>query len=322
MKSLFIAGVEYLTVTENLGRGDRFGNVFRITNDKDVIRELLPPTFVHAAGELETQYLLSGEPVIYCEEEFSPQDNAEALNHLALRLKEVGVFLHLLWYERDNAVCTDLGYFIGGLNSHCPDVHRSSFGGPRCTATGDRPTMSVSRQELRRVRERFEMRTPSDISESTQILEESLSRWARADYFVQGARASADNGIKIANYCTALEALFSTDNLELSHKLAERIAFFVENDPAKRLDLYRSMKRVYSVRSKVVHGVHGGGNLADQIRQAATICDDICRRSLVRILAEEYLHNQFLKEEPDEGLEDFFLKRIFGGDTTPKRGGI
>ena len=123
-KSLFIAGIEALDVQDDLGRGDRFGDMFFLTNNVEVISALLPPSFLSSAGSLETSSLLSGRPVAYLVEQFHPEDDSTALEHLTLRLKQLGLFLHLLWYTKDNAAHTELGYLLTGLDTHELSIHR------------------------------------------------------------------------------------------------------------------------------------------------------------------------------------------------------
>lgn len=52
----------------------------------------------------------------------------------------------------------------------------------------------------------------------------------------------------IASYCVVLESLFTTDNSELSHKIAECLAFFCR-DLEGRKTYFDMVKRAYRVRS-------------------------------------------------------------------------
>lgn len=52
----------------------------------------------------------------------------------------------------------------------------------------------------------------------------------------------------------SLEALLSTQNNEITHILAERIAVLTEKDASMRLDVYKTVKELYGVRSKITHG--------------------------------------------------------------------
>ena len=52
----------------------------------------------------------------------------------------------------------------------------------------------------------------------------------------------------------ALEAVLSTGSDKISHKVGERVAILLENDAEKRLETYKVVKRLYGIRSKLVHG--------------------------------------------------------------------
>ncbi|MBU0508886.1 hypothetical protein KKH27_08635 [bacterium] len=310
-KSLFIAGVEALKVEGDLGRGDRFGEIFFLTNNPDVIRGLLPPFFQISAGSLEYSYLLSGKPVVYALEDYHPTDSTDAIKHLSLRIAQLSYFLHLLWYTKDNSAHMEFGYLLADLNTAALGVHRNFRGVLKTNSQGKMDPVTFSREELRQARLFFGKFKQPPCGASPQVMVEALGRWVRADYFVQAARSNADIGVKIANYCTALEGLFSTDNQELSHKLAERIAIFLAESP-KRSELYRSIKRAYAIRSKVVHGGRGGPNLLDQAMEVSGLCDDVCRDALLKIYSEPELHDQFINGKAGTDLEEYFLKRLLG----------
>lgn len=53
---------------------------------------------------------------------------------------------------------------------------------------------------------------------------------------------------------TTIEAALSTDKLEITHQIAERVAMVVERDPEERYEKYELMKKLYANRSKLVHG--------------------------------------------------------------------
>jgi hypothetical protein len=53
---------------------------------------------------------------------------------------------------------------------------------------------------------------------------------------------------------TSLEALLTSSRGKITRPLAERCAILAERDPRRRVALYHEMKRLYGVRSKLVHG--------------------------------------------------------------------
>jgi hypothetical protein len=133
----------------------------------------------------------------------------------------------------------------------------------------------------------------------------------RAIYFLYDARSAKDLGLKIAMYCSLFESLFSTDSTEITHKIAHRIAIFLEAPAAKRCELYAKVKQAYAVRSKVLHGdalakdgTHG------KVIASAVEADDVARRILCKILSSAELLKQFHSKK--EALEAYFLRSSFG----------
>jgi len=62
-----------------------------------------------------------------------------------------------------------------------------------------------------------------------------------------------------------LESLLTTQNTELTHRIAERVASLVGRDGRDRLQIYQDVRDIYDVRSKIAHGrgvpKHGPVNL-------------------------------------------------------------
>jgi hypothetical protein len=115
-------------------------------------------------------------------------------------------------------------------------------------------------------------------------------------------------------YCSALEALLSTDTSELSHKLAERLAWIVAESPADRLDVYRAVKSAYAIRSRAVHGsALSRRKIETDLGVAAKNCDDLLRALLNQIATRTELHELYIdKKVPDEELEAVLVRITLG----------
>ncbi len=138
------------------------------------------------------------------------------------------------------------------------------------------------------------------------------SRLFRALYSAEMARASAEIGVKIAYYCIAFEALFSTSKEAIAHQIAERAAILVETDSAVRLAFYRDLKKVYDIRSTVVHGDVLSTSDLEKLRATATKTDSHLRKTFQVIFASEMLIELFTTKE-SKVLGDYFLSRVFTG---------
>lgn len=55
-------------------------------------------------------------------------------------------------------------------------------------------------------------------------------------------------------FCTSLEAIASTSQSEITHILAERCAVLVHPPGPERVEMYLQIKKIYDLRSKIVHG--------------------------------------------------------------------
>ena len=135
------------------------------------------------------------------------------------------------------------------------------------------------------------------------------SRLYRAIYSAEIARASAEIGVKIAFYCIAFEALFSTAKEAIAHQIAERAAVLIETDAAARLAFYQAIKKVYGIRSTVVHGDALSAEKLAEFKEISRRTDERLRKAIQRIFAEQVLLDLFTTKSPQE-IEAFFLDRL------------
>ena len=131
------------------------------------------------------------------------------------------------------------------------------------------------------------------------------SRTARFISFIRIARSTADIGLKVGLYCSCLETLFSTDSSEVSHKVAERTACFLEPRGPERLETYTKLKSAYSVRSRVLHGAKLSAKTIDEVAEHARKLDFILRRTVGKLLDEDGMLRRF--DSPEKELEQFLL---------------
>ena len=54
--------------------------------------------------------------------------------------------------------------------------------------------------------------------------------------------------------CTSIEALLNSKGTEVTHTVCERLALCISSDSKERLEIYQGMKKIYGVRSDIVHG--------------------------------------------------------------------
>jgi Apea-like HEPN len=312
MKGLYITALDQISTTESLGRGFEFRDTYFLTNDKSVTLPLVA-SIEKYIGPIESNHIRKAPAVIYSlfPAESPPRDHTEALRDLGVHLRFTELILLALWYVKDNAVSSELGFLRNPHSGHPSEfsVASNQIITRATTADGRSPSISFSLAELRAARAVVDRTDPVSGNDGEGAFVESI-RFERAGYFVQAARSSAAPGVKITHYVTALEALFGTDNQELSHKLSERVAFFLGETPEERLNIFARMKAAYTVRSRTVHGAPHTAKGAQSIPALAQTVDSLARRSLVKISSSEGLYQ--LMNGNDAGIDEYFVRLIFG----------
>lgn len=312
MKSVFITKLFHLTISEHLGVGEKIGDSLRITNDRVRVEELLYSKCRPMLGTLEVESLLDGSPVIYSEQKI-PADITPP-QFLALQLYQVQSFLTTVWAFRDNCINYELGFLLyWDLTKQGASSNLISHS--NTTSRGERVTIALTRDELRRARTFHwkNMQVQAAFSPPTSQLTAKTPRFSRAVYFITAARGEADIAIKVAHYCTAFETLFSSSQTELAHQLSERISFYLFKSAKERLENYRKLKAAYALRSKVVHGsTFQDSKLAAAI-DTAEYCDSVARMIFNKVFQEDGIS---LFEKNNEEFEEAILHLIFGNEVS------
>lgn len=137
------------------------------------------------------------------------------------------------------------------------------------------------------------------------------SRIVRFFEFLQCARTSYSLPLRIAHYCSALEALFATSTAELSHRLSERIAHLAGTTRDERVAAYALAKEAYAMRSQVVHGAPLSKSSIPRVHSMCSEMDALLRTLLQRIIADPKM--LALLSSSHEEMDEFFLHCLMGG---------
>jgi len=145
--------------------------------------------------------------------------------------------------------------------------------------------------------------TPASLNKSYKY----TTRIERALGFLKIARSTLVLPLKIGMYVALLEALFSGKNdMEISHKLTERVTLYLGESTEDRLSIWKSVKSAYNIRSKFLHGVtmeeannplKDHNTLEGQIQVSKNI-DEIVRRIMNKVIADK--SGLFIKVDQDE----------------------
>ena len=286
MKALFFTALRGLKITENLGGGEKFGETLKITNDKAKIESLLNRSIKEQIGILETNELLSGTPVFFSNSDIP--DDMSSQQFLAFKVYEIQLFQLGCWLYKDNAINTEMSYVVSECNGS-NKIDSNFIGLKYLNSTGKAEDLHITREELKDIRHfcNSAFGQKIDLTNTKTKLSQDSQRLPRALYFIGAARAQGDLSLKITNYCTAFETLFSTSQAELAHQLSERISFFLASNSEERTDIYRKIKEAYGLRSKVVHGNTIPNSTVNKLDEVTFRCDHYARELIKLVMANQ-----------------------------------
>lgn len=135
------------------------------------------------------------------------------------------------------------------------------------------------------------------------------NRIERAFIFLQSLRATVLLPQKIALYIPVFECLFSTDSNEITHKVSERVAQYIGSDKMDKLEIFKTVKECYDLRSKFFHGspLSKKHNTKEKQKELAKKIDSICRKVFLKAIT----HDSEVFKSDDKKLSDFFDSLIF-----------
>jgi hypothetical protein len=286
----------------------------RIYQKKDIVEKILTEQNTQIIGIIEAQFIEDCEAILYYEYEdlektFEGLSNLKILENI---LQWVDDILKNLWLVKDNAVTCDTAFLIyesKGITEASSLRLQYQF----TSARGKLDNIKLNKKELVEFEEYHNYVESyfhkKDSSSLKFMLHKNFSRLSRGLLFVKQAREARNLAYKISNYCSALETVFSTDSAELSHKLSERIAFFLQND-FNKLSTFKLIKKAYAVRSKLTHGDTLENKQIELLGDLSEEIDNIIRFSFNKILKDGYLLATF--DSPNNVIDSYFENLIFG----------
>lgn len=144
----------------------------------------------------------------------------------------------------------------------------------------------LSNEDLPQLRELWRQSNKDDREKKRRFLAVALRRFSQA-------RDRTDSEDTVIDLLICAEALFLTGigkaRGELSYRLSQRAAFFVEQEPAKRIRAFKFMKRMYGVRSEIVHGTDAPPKLPAKEDGTKYTLEECCAET------EEYLRRALKK---------------------------
>jgi hypothetical protein len=110
LRRRYVAALKSLNISGDTGRGDRINDILYITNNRSVIRDLIPLDSVPLIGSLEWDFVRKAGVVIWADVSFDEKkDPLGVLNEL---LYDTQSFLQSIWLFKDNSVDAEIGFLF------------------------------------------------------------------------------------------------------------------------------------------------------------------------------------------------------------------
>ena len=291
----------------------------------EVIMSLISKDLMSAMGMLEYLSFTTPGNLTFYSELKERRDLPNPLSALSAWQHDLHLFFVCLWLIRDNSINIGIG-FVSSVDTNGEPVFSSNYkAGLNLLCDGSRSRVGYSIDDLsealrlytalERVTNEVYLGTfPQTVPLKSQvqpmgrlISAKDVKTLTRLIFFLSAARSHSDLAAKIAMYVTCLELLFTNDAAELSHKLAERVAFFLAGSKEEKLNTFRLVKSLYSIRSKLVHGADLSKGRIETAADSAAAADGLMRRILLRILENERLVEVF---ESKAGVRESYFEEL------------
>lgn len=319
-KYCFMASVENLRIDKPIGRGWEIAGPLRITNSQSVAGRLVNMPFRDQAGNLEARAFLSGKPFVYAIGEYPLEDDSvDGQGDLLLHhLRQMQILFQTMWMVKDHAANFSLGFVQYPYRHPLPaaaqtQVSSQTIGIRYSNAELNTEEVVFAEEELQTALELYKGMYAWTFEKTLKTsqpmgLQRDSTRFERAMYFLQAARGASSIPEKIAFYCICFETLVSTDSVELSHKVSERVALILGDSSTEPVQVYSEIKKAYNTRSRIVHGGKLS-NDSDWYAAQSRTCDDLLRNLMNRLARDQDLAKAI--EQSQEKVNTYFLKLIF-----------
>jgi hypothetical protein len=237
-------------------------------------------------------------------------------------------FAYGLWFVKDNSVnidklflhCPEKNIFQSrtrlNLFSNCKGVYEPvEFSIEELKAAevlankffSLSPSMSVKAGQIKSDDNKSEEKVTTSPVNTIQY--STHNRFARANMFLMLARQNSFLPLKISFYAAIYESLFTTDNLEVTHKVSERATCFIGGDVDEKLTNFSWIKKAYGIRSAYVHGQELKEKHEKLVEISENI-DRVTRKLLLRIIESD---NSVFLEKDNKIAGDIFNKMVLSG---------
>ena len=322
IKESAMAAISYVTSFRNLKLTEPISGHLEllpgvnISNDPVVSKKWLTPELGHAVGAIEMAHLESASNLVFGEFDGDQFQDVPPEVVLLTVLAWIEGLFESAWLIKDHAMACEAAFLrvelaFGTSWSSNFLAMRPSFSDGYTIKEKDVEMSAEGLKEWSKVDDLVWGHLHQKGSSALRfMMEKGYARSGRAMQFVAAARRAQNIAFRIANYCSALETLFTTESTELAHKLSERVAFFLGDRGQNRRTVFTTIKSAYGVRSKLVHGDTLNSNQIEGLSALSTRCDTYLRTILREVFSSEDLKKVF--DSHNEGIEAYFTQLILG----------
>lgn len=258
-------------------------------------------------GTLESKYITDSELFISKATSIVPNGELDELDRL---MGLANIFLWCLWSQIDHAAYAEQAFLFFRYRDHwvCAKNFRPIF----CAKSdGSQGASTVTLKAIKEASALFRIIAKGGEATKYEVtaLRSDNTRISRAIYTIQRAIQNHDLAMRVADVCNVLEILLSSTHGEISHQIAERCALIVGRSSEEKISIYRNMKQIYAIRSRVVHGGTWKEKNLDDIRRYSKMSDDILRYVFLACLTNDKLYKAL--SSSDGALDEYFLTLLF-----------
>lgn len=311
-KALVISTIRYLNVDAPEGSYELISGVNLLVGDK-FKNKYVNEEFREAVGLIEYKHFLDADHLVVGEFDGDFSGHHPASNELLIMwLVWVDWLLQDSWLIKDNSLVCEAAFCrvennkrVGWSSNGLFTKVYSARGEDQGIALFEEKDLYKWNELCDQVRSRFYQKNVSVLSRTSS---KEYTRFSRFIYFISVSRRSSDPAMKISQNCSALESIFSTDVTELSHRLSERVALFLESAGYNPEELYQKMKKCYGIRSQITHGSYVKLDYKDLMALSVWMLD-VLRDIAFKLLSDEKIYETLTGS--NEMIETYFRGLLF-----------
>lgn len=285
----------------------------KITNDTASVLKRIPLNAIPYIGRSELYHLETSDVVLVGDLDSMPAEEADPLDLITMIFLWMSPVFRSMWMVKDNNARLGVSHMVevtkNGVVRHSNNFPSEQY--QKADFNSD-PVLFSNTEWKKALELHHQTEThfhQCDSLEHRFLHQKGASRLARAFRFLRAARSSHDCAFRIAECCSCLESLFSTEITELAHRLSERVSIFIAPNPNLRREHYVALKKAYRVRSKVVHGAALSESEINELNDLSVLIDDYLRRVFQKIFNDPKLIVLF-ESKPDT-LDEYFTNSLF-----------